>query len=160
MVRTIAPFCSGAQAGMVDRVMRVSQGSGRLPPSDTGSNPQVVLPTSILAGDTSSTIRGTTPMSRETAGVPPSIPITGPVWPGQPRPPSASPSGFPEVRGDAPPPASSARLNIHGGTSVAWGETQVDAPRPGRKRSAATTHAKSATCASRSPRTVTAQPAD
>ncbi len=50
--------------------------------------------------------------------------------------PAAGPSGFPESGGAAKPPTSSARLNIHGGTSVAWAETQVDralpvvAPRP------------------------------
>ena len=52
---------------------------------------------------------------------------------GNPNPP-AGPSGFPEQGGDARPPSSSARLNIHGGTSVAWGETQVDRPPPKRAR--------------------------
>jgi hypothetical protein len=42
----------------------------------------------------------------------------------------AGPSGFPEESGNAKAPTSSARLNIHGGTSVAWGETQVDPAPP------------------------------
>ena len=51
--------------------------------------------------------------------------------------PLAGPPGMLMQRGDVPPAGSSARLAIgQGGTSVAWGETQVDAP-PAPRRSRA-----------------------
>ena len=114
LVRTIAPFGSPDDGDTtVDRVARVAAGSGRsLPPSITGTNPHLVA--------------GPPPAGSDPA-VAPSRRGTVPLHAGEPAP--VGPSGFPEAGvGDTPPPASSARLNIHGGTSVAWGETQVDRP--------------------------------
>jgi hypothetical protein len=105
-VRTIAPFGRGnVEDSVMDRVARVAAGSGRLPPI-TGSGPQLAIP-------------GTDP------GYGGARRATAPMTPSSPPP--SGPSGFPEAGSGAPPPASSARLNIHGGTSVAWGETQVEA---------------------------------
>jgi len=134
-VRTIAPFGTPDDGDTtVDRVARVAAGSGRsLPPSTTtGSNPRLDAPAGsdpVVAPSR----RGTVPLhpgSGSSAG--PSGSSAGGSGP-QP----AGASGLPDASGDAPPPASSARLNIHGGTSVAWGETQVDRPMtapPGRHR--------------------------
>ena len=130
LVRSIAAFRTPDTGDtMVDRVARVAAGSGRsLPPltSTTGSNPHLAKSGNGSAGGTGSdpavapSRRGTVPMHPDSS------------------PEKAGSSGFPSASGDAPPPASSARLNIHGGTSVAWGETQVDkplTPPPGRRRS-------------------------
>ena len=131
LVRAIAPFGAPNDGDtMVDRVARVAAGSGRsLPPSPTtGSNPHL----GALLGATPATDPAL--VSGRSGTVPlPSVSVAT-----MPAPPAAGPSGFPEASADAPPPASSARLNIHGGTSVAWGETQVDRPptnAPGRRRS-------------------------
>ncbi len=142
LVGAIAPFGSGAVAGMAERISRVAQGSARaLPPSDTGSGPYAHL----AASNTSPT----GPMTARVLGMAGSG--SGPVvayppahGPG-PLPNGATPqpylqapvgpSGMPMQRGDAPPAGSSARLAIgQGGTSVAWGETQVDAPPTGVQR--------------------------
>jgi serine/threonine-protein kinase len=116
LVCTIAPFGRGdPDDTIMDRVARVAAGSGRSLPSTTGSGPQLGIPPGTNPSMAASH-RATAPMG---AAAPP-----------------AGPSGFPEANGEAPPPASSARLNIHGGTSVAWGETQVDAVMPrGTRRS-------------------------
>jgi serine/threonine protein kinase len=123
LVRAIAPFGAPDDGDTtVDRVARVAAGSGRsLPPSPTtGSNPHL----GAILGRTPGTDpampsrRGTVPLAAGPHGSPASAGSGAGI----------GPSGFPEASGSAPPPASSARLNIHGGTSVAWGETQVDRP--------------------------------
>jgi serine/threonine-protein kinase len=140
LVGAIAPFGSGAVAGMAERISRVAQGSARaLPPSDTGSGPYAHL--SASSGS------GTGPMAPRTVGMngsgsgpvvayPPTH-GSGPLPHGATPPPyypPSGPSGMPMQPGDAPPAGSSARLAIgHGGTSVAWGETQVDAPQAPRR---------------------------
>ncbi len=119
LVRAIAPFARADDGDTtVDRVARVAAGSGRsLPSSTTGSGPHVAL----------------SPTAGASNGWHPNRGATVPIAPSNPP---AGPSGLPELGGAAKPPTSSARLNIHGGTSVAWGETQVDralptiAPRP------------------------------
>ena len=145
LVGAIAPFGSGAVAGMAERVSRVAQGSARaLPPSDTGSGPYAHL----AASSTSPT----GPMTARVGGLagsgsgpvvayPQSYP-SGPPNGATPQPylhaPPPGPSGMPMQRGEAPPAGSSARLAIgQGGTSVAWGETQVDAQTGVQRRSRA-----------------------
>jgi serine/threonine protein kinase len=118
LVRAIAPFGAPDDGDTtVDRVARVAAGSGRsLPPSrTTGSNPHLgaILGLTPATDPGMPSRRGTVPLAAGSSGVPS---------------PAIGPSGFAEAAGSAPPPASSARLNIHGGTSVAWGETQVDRP--------------------------------
>ncbi|MDB4939366.1 MAG: serine/threonine protein kinase [Labilithrix sp.] len=112
LVHAIAPFCRvDTDDTVMQRVARVAAGSGRLPPT-TGSGPQLVM------------LPGTDPniaSRRATA------PLGGSASP-------PGPSGFPDANGSVPAAASSARLNIHGGTSVAWGETQVDAAVPKHAR--------------------------
>jgi hypothetical protein len=109
LVEAIAPFGTGSLATMAERISRVAQGSGRLPGVTTGSGARP------LPAPSSSAVRAS---NAPTAGAPPSDP-TGP--------PVAGPQ--------APPPASSARLAINGGTSVAWGETQVAGSPPVAARS-------------------------
>lgn len=110
LVRAIAPFGRSDDTSVVndrvDRVARVAAGSGRsLPSSTTGSGPYAAL---------SPTAAATVPLD----GAPPA---SG----------ASRPSGFPQAAGSPPArPSSSARLDIHGGTSVAWGETQVDGAVP------------------------------
>jgi len=137
LVRSIAPFRTPDTGDtMVDRVARVAAGSGRSLPfaSTTGSNPQLTS-----ANANAPNPRGTVPLhprERDSQGSRGSGSHGGHA---SATPPPAGPSGFPTAAADGPPPASSARLNIHGGTSVAWGETQVDKPIPGaprRRRSA------------------------
>jgi serine/threonine-protein kinase len=119
LVQAIASFGTGQQASMVERISRVAQGSGRLPPT-TSSGPYAAINAAQLAS------------AALTAGMPNSDP-TGPPDPrigsgsGSGIPP-ATPSGMPVSNPNSKPPTSSARLAIHGGTSVAWGETQVDNP--------------------------------
>jgi serine/threonine protein kinase len=125
LVRAIAPFgrsdISAVINDRVDRVARVAAGSGRsLPPSPTGSGPYA-LPPEAMAGGATVPIAAVAPAPAGPSG-PPRASASAPARP--------DPSGFPEAGGDAPPTASSARLAIHGGTSVAWGETQVDAAGP------------------------------
>ena len=165
LVGALAPFGSALTSGIADRVTRVAQSSGRqLPPSDTGSGPYAHPrgPSGSLRDSSSGTGPGGTyspptvlakPMQFDVA--PPTVPIPssdgyGPP-PAAPYPhpmangygpnrgpiPSAAPSGMPVASGNAPPPASSARLAIHGGTSVAWGETQVEPGTPVKKKSRA-----------------------
>ncbi len=136
LVRTIAPFGSPDDGDTtVDRVARVAAGSGRsLSPSGsiTGSGPYPHLPPG--SDPTLVPSRNATAPLHPRSGV--SSGSNALVGAGPPA--AVGPSGFPEAASDAPPPASSARLNIHGGTSVAWGETQVDRPLtnpPGRRRS-------------------------
>ena len=115
LVGAIAPFGSGAVASMADRISRVAQGSARqLPPSDTGSGPYAGLSASSGSGT------GPMPPRAGSASRPGSSGSGGAIAP-------AGPLGIALAHGEGPPPASSARLAIHGGTSVAWGETQVDA---------------------------------
>jgi serine/threonine protein kinase len=125
LVHTIAPAGTGQLSSMVDRIYRVAQGSGRLPPT-TGSGPYAV----IAASGSSSQGGGGSGLTAGialTAGmpIPPTASGSGPHYNGN-TPPPVGPSGIPLANPNAPPPASSARLAIHGGTSVAWGETQVD----------------------------------
>jgi serine/threonine protein kinase len=135
LVRTIAPFGSPDDGDTtVDRVARVAAGSGRsLSPSGstTGSGPYPHLP----SGSDPTLV----PSRNATAPIHPRAGVSSSANASAAGPPAAvGSSGFPEAANDAPPPASSARLNIHGGTSVAWGETQVDRPLtspPGRRRS-------------------------
>ena len=118
-VRAIAPFARVNDGDTtVDRVARVAAGSGRsLPSSTTGSGPHLAL----------------SPKGGASNGWDENGGATMPLAPSNP---AAGPSGLPDLGGASKPPSSSARLNIHGGTSVAWGETQVDptvpmiAPRP------------------------------
>ena len=136
LVGAIAPFGSGANATMAERISRVAQGSARqLPPSDTGSGPYAQLSASgprpalpramaVLAGSASGSGSQPGASSGSNRGSNPSDP-NGFL--------AEAPRGMPVARGDTPPPASSARLNIHGGTSVAWGETQVDSPNGSRR---------------------------
>ena len=127
LVGAIAPFGSGAVAGMAERISRVAQGSARaLPPSETGSGPYAHLAAPGAA---------TGPMAPRTIGMVGSG--SGPVVvqsPPYPNAPPVGPTGAPP-RGDVPQAGSSARLAVgQGGTSVAWGETQVDAPGPALPR--------------------------
>jgi serine/threonine-protein kinase len=122
LVRAIAPFAriDTDDDSAVARVARVAAGSGKSL-SASGTGPRVALsPTESASNvwDPKKTPRDTVPLDN---GV---------------RAPAPGPSAFPEPIAHAPPPSSSARLNIHGGTSVAWGETQVDAgvPRGTRAR--------------------------
>jgi len=116
LVRAIAPFSrTDTDDTAVDRVARVAAGSGRtLPASTTGSGPHLSLsPTAgVSDGWDASRPRATVPLA-----------ASNPL-------PAAGASGFPELNVGARAPSSSARLNIHGGTSVAWGETQVDRAPP------------------------------
>jgi serine/threonine-protein kinase len=110
LVQAIAPWGTGELASMAERVLRVAQGSSRnlQPGVATGSGPYAAL------GGSSTTGAGpgaSAPAVR--AGV--SVGVN-----------AASPSGPPQALPSGPIPTSSARLAIHGGTSVAWGETQVD----------------------------------
>ncbi|MDB4942095.1 MAG: serine/threonine protein kinase [Labilithrix sp.] len=101
LVGALAPFASAHYAGMGERVLRVAQGSSRgLPPSDTGSGPYAHA----------AAARG-----------PSQGPGTGPL--------AVRPSGQPGHPSNVPAAASSARVAVPGhggGTSVAWGETQVE----------------------------------
>ena len=133
LVRTIAPFGTPDDGDtMVDRVARVAAGSGRsLPPSTTtGSNPHLGAQLAAPPGSDPTAApsrRGTVPLhpgsqrGLERRLRPPRAPVRRTLS-------RLAPPASPEASADAPPPASSARLNIHGGTSVAWGETQVDRP--------------------------------
>ena len=135
LVRTIAPFGSPDDGDTtVDRVARVAAGCGRSlsPSGTTGSDPYPHLP----PGSVSTLV----PSRNATAPLHPRASVSSgskaSAAAGSPA--AVGPSGFPEAASNVPPPASSARLNIHGGTSVAWGETQVDGPltsAPSRRRS-------------------------
>ena len=140
LVGALAPFGSGAVEGMAERVSRVAQGSARaLPPSDTGSGPYARLSVSSASG--------TGPMAPAPHAVqgaggsrpPPPLQAHPPFQSAQPRqplhPPAAAPSGPGGSRPESALSASSARLAINGGTSVAWGETQVDPTPSARRRS-------------------------
>jgi serine/threonine protein kinase len=138
LVRTIAPFGSPDDGDTtVDRVARVAAGSGRsLSPTGTtgttGSGPYLHLPPG--SDPTLVPSRNATAPLHPRAGVSSSSNAFAAAGPAA----AVGPSGFAEAASDAPPPASSARLHIHGGTSVAWGETQVDRPLtspPARPRS-------------------------
>ena len=119
LVRAIAPFGrADTDDTHVDRVARVAAGSGRSLPSasttgsGTGSGPQLSLaPTAGASNPWDPTNRRAT------------VPIVASS-------PPAGGSGPAEHGGETKPATSSARLAIHGGTSVAWGETQVDAAPP------------------------------
>jgi serine/threonine-protein kinase len=120
LVQAIAPWGTGELASMADRVLRVAQGSSRSlqPGAATGSGPYAQLGT--LPG-ANSTTAGRGPSA---AALPAGAPAGAYA---------SSPSGPPQALPNGPIPTSSARLAIHGGTSVAWGETQVDGG-PGRQQ--------------------------
>ncbi len=124
LAQAIAPFGSGAMAGMAERITRVGQGSGRsLPPSDTGSGPQPALPTASPAeAGVTRTVSVAAPGVREAAPVDAAESPRLGITPG------------PNLAGGAPLPISGeAPTTRLAGTTVAWGETHGGVPSPPRR---------------------------
>jgi serine/threonine-protein kinase len=123
LVRAIAPFASIDDSSMsdrVERVARVAAGSGRLPPiTGSGSGPHVAQARISSSGASSSTaaVSAATVAFGDPSASNPAPQLVASV---------ASVASVPPVQSDAPPAGSSARVAVHGGTSVAWGETQSD----------------------------------
>jgi len=106
LVRAIAPFGGSAGTTMVDRVSGAAASGGRGGISQSGpqpSTPTVVTPPATFA-DSSERL------------IPNRVASDGAPFP------AATPTDRPNAAGAAP-------RALHGGTSVAWGETEVAAPR-------------------------------
>ncbi len=117
LVNEIAPYGNVAGATLVDRVRGAALGSGRsLPPAggSSGTLPPAASSSAELlptVADTQSNEQIRAVLRHTPSGYPAGVGARAP----------SSPSSRPSSR-----PSSSARLQVHGGTSVAWGETQVD----------------------------------